>query len=110
MNTGSASQERLIHLDHEEKVAFIANARVHLCVGRWTAVRHQNVTVRIMSDEIAKRLHGDDGAGDWIIFGNHLLEKDLQGFQGTAAEIGKKYHVVSSASGVGHRSVRIRSL
>ena len=45
-----------------------------------TAVRHQNVTVGIMSDEVAKRLHGDDGAGDRIIFGNRLLEKDLHPF------------------------------
>jgi len=30
MSTDSASQERMIYLDHEEKVAFIANARFHL--------------------------------------------------------------------------------
>ena len=59
----------------------------HALVAVETAVRHQNVGVRIKSEEIAEGLHGDDGAGDGIIFGDRLLEKDLQGFPGTAAEI-----------------------
>ena len=70
----------------------------HALVAVETAVRHQNVTVGIMSDEVAKRLHGDDGAGDGIIFGNHLLEKDLQGFPGAAAEGGKKLPVIEEVS------------
>jgi hypothetical protein len=44
------------------------------------------LTTGIVSQEIAKRLNGDDGAGNGIIFGNRLLEKDLQGFPGTAAQ------------------------
>ena len=70
----------------------------HALVAVETAVRHQNVTVGIMSDEVAKRLHGGDGAGDGVIFGNHLLEKDLQGFPCAAAEIGKKLPVVEEIS------------
>ena len=63
-----------------------------------TAVRHKNVAMGIMSDEVAKRLHGDDGAGDGVIFGNRLLEKDLQGFPGVAAEIGEKLPVVQKVT------------
>ena len=57
-----------------------------------------------MSDEVAKRLHGDDGAGDGVIFGNRFLlvpfrvEKDLQGFPGAAAEIGEKLPVVQKVT------------
>lgn len=47
-----------------------------------------------MSDEVAKRLHGDDGAGERIIFGNRLLEKELQGFPGASAEFDKKLPVI----------------
>jgi hypothetical protein len=39
-----------------------------------TAVRHQNVTVGIMSDEVAKRLHGNDRAGD-VVFRDRLRTK-----------------------------------
>jgi len=35
-----------------------------------------------------------DGAGDGIIFGNRLPEKDLQGFPSVAAEIGKKLPIL----------------
>jgi len=55
-------------------------------------------SVRIESEEIAEGLDGDDGAGDGIIFGNRLLEKDLQEFPGAAAEIGKKLPVVEEIS------------
>jgi len=70
----------------------------HALVAVETAVRHQNVGVRIVSQEIAEGLHGDDGAGDGIIFGNRLPEKDLQGFPGTAAQIGKKLPVIEEVS------------
>jgi len=56
--------------------------------------------VRIVSQEVAKRLHGDDGAGHGIRghlaarCPHRLLEKDLQGFPGRAAEIGEKLPVV----------------
>ena len=70
----------------------------HALVAIETAVRHENMGVRIESEEIAEGLHGDDGAGDGIIFGNRLLEKDLQGFPGTAAEISKKLPVVEEVS------------
>lgn len=42
-----------------------------------TATRHQNVAVRIESEEIAEGLDSDDGTRDGIIFGNRLSEKDL---------------------------------
>jgi hypothetical protein len=45
------------------------------------------MTVRIMSDEVDKSLHGNDGARDRVIFRNHLLEKDLQGIPVAAVEI-----------------------
>ena len=39
-------------------------------------------------------LDTDDCAGDGIVFRNRMLEKNLQGFPGAAAEIGKKLPVV----------------
>ena len=66
----------------------------HALVAVETAVRHQNVGVRIKSEEIAEGLHGDDGAGDGVIFGNRILEKNLQGFPGRAAEIGQQPSIV----------------
>ncbi|MFH1629333.1 MAG: hypothetical protein ABIE47_11515 [Pseudomonadota bacterium] len=41
--------------------------------------------MRIVSQEIAERLHGDDGAGDGIVCRNRILEKNFQGFPGRAA-------------------------
>ena len=70
----------------------------HAFVAIETAISDEDVGVGIVSQEIAKRLHGDDGAGNGIIFGNRLLEKDLQGFPGTAAQIGKKLPVVQEIS------------
>jgi len=66
----------------------------HALVAVETAVRHENVGVRIESEEIAECLHGDDGAGDGIIFGNRLLEKDLQGFPGATAQIMQKLSII----------------
>jgi len=40
----------------------------HAIVAVETAIRHEDVGVRIESQEIAERLYGDDGAGDGIIF------------------------------------------
>ena len=54
--------------------------------------------MRVQSQEIAEGLDDDDGAGGRIIFGNRLLEKDLQEFPGAAAEIGKKLPVVEEIS------------
>jgi hypothetical protein len=56
------------------------------------------VGVSIESKEIAEGLNGDDGAGDGIIFGNRLLEKDLQGFPGATAQIGKKLPIIEIIS------------
>ena len=42
-----------------------------------TAVRQEDVVVRIESKEIAEGLHGDDSAGDGIVLRGRFLEKDL---------------------------------
>jgi hypothetical protein len=70
----------------------------HALVTVETAVRHQNVGVGIKSEEISKTLNSNDRAGDGIIFGNRLLEKDLQGFPGTAAEISKKLPIIEKVT------------
>ncbi len=62
------------------------------------SVRHEDVAVRIESQEIAKRLDSDDGARNGIILRNRLLEKDLQGFPGRAAEIGKKLSIIQEVA------------
>ncbi|MFH1147229.1 MAG: hypothetical protein V1736_05930 [Pseudomonadota bacterium] len=50
-----------------------------------TSVRHEDVAVGIESQEVAKRLDSDDRAWDGFLLRDRLLEKDLQGFPGTAA-------------------------
>jgi hypothetical protein len=44
-------------------------------------------------------LDTDDRSGDGIIFGNRMLEKNLQGFPGAAAEGGKELPVPVSSTG-----------
>ena len=70
----------------------------HASVAIKTAVRDEDVAVRMEAEEVPEGLHGDDGAGDGITFRNRLLKKDLQGFPGTAAEIGKKLPVVEEVT------------
>jgi hypothetical protein len=53
---------------------------------RETAIRHEDVAVRIESEKIAEGLDGDDGAGDGIVLWNGRLEKDFQGFPCTATK------------------------
>ena len=54
--------------------------------------------MRIISQEIAEGLDSDDGARDGIIFWNRILDKDLQGFSGAAAKIGKKLSIVEEVT------------
>ena len=70
----------------------------HAAIAIKTAVGHQDMGVGIESEKIAKRLHGDDGAGDGIVFRDRILEKNLQGFPGAAAEIGKKLPIVKKVT------------
>jgi hypothetical protein len=48
----------------------------------------------IEPQEIAKGLDGDDRAGDGIPLWNRLPKKELQGFPGAAAQIGKKVPII----------------
>jgi hypothetical protein len=59
-----------------------------------TAVRQKDMAVWIESEKIAEGLDSNDGAGDGNVFMNRILEKDLQGFPGRAAQIGKKLPVI----------------
>ena len=54
--------------------------------------------MRIESREVAKRLHGNDGAGDGIVFRSCILEENLQGFPDGAAEIGKKLPIIEKVT------------
>jgi hypothetical protein len=47
----------------------------HALVAIETAVRHEDVGVRIESEEIAEGLDGDDGVGDGLISRNSQLGK-----------------------------------
>ena len=58
------------------------------------SVRHQDMAVGIESEEIAKGLDGDDGAGDGIPLRHRLLKKELQGVPCAATQIGKKIPVI----------------
>jgi hypothetical protein len=44
--------------------------------------------------KIAKSLDSNDGAGDGVVFMNRILEKNLQGFPGAVAQIGKKLPII----------------
>ena len=48
----------------------------------------------IESQEVAKGLDGNDGAGDGIPLRHRLLKKELQEFPGAAAQSGKKIPVI----------------
>src|SRR4030042_1427567 len=63
-----------------------------------TAVGHQDVGGWMKSEKIAKRLDSNDGAGDGVVFMNRLLEKNLQGFPGAAAQIGKKLPIIQKVT------------
>jgi hypothetical protein len=52
------------------------------------------MAVGIEPQEIAKGLDGDDGAGDGIPLRDRRLKKDLQGFPGAAAQVGKKVAII----------------
>ena len=70
----------------------------HAAVTVKTAVRHQDVAVRIEAEEIAEGLDSDDGAGNGIIFRNCILEKSLQGFPCATAEIGQQLPIIQKVT------------
>ena len=59
-----------------------------------TAIGQKNVAVGIESEKIAKGLDGNDRAGDGCLFRHGLLDKNLRGFPGAAAETGKKFSII----------------
>ena len=75
-----------------------------------TAVRQEDVAVRIESEEVAEGLDSDDCAGDGIIFRNRLLEKNLQGFPGAAAEGGKEFSIIQKVATKNLRNTEYVSL
>ena len=75
-----------------------------------TSVRHQDMAVEIESEEVAKGLDGNDGAGDGILLRHSLLKKELQGFPGASTQIGKKIPVPRSGRGQAPRKYRRRIL
>jgi hypothetical protein len=52
------------------------------------------MAVGVESEEVAKGLDGDDGAGEGILLRHRLLKKELQGFPSAATQIGKKIPVI----------------
>jgi hypothetical protein len=52
------------------------------------------MAVGVESEEVAKGLDGDDGAGDGIPFWNRRPKKEFQGFPGASAQIGKQNPVI----------------
>jgi len=73
----------------------------HALVAIETAVRQKDMAVWIESEKIAEGLNGDHRAGDGNVFMNRILEKDLQGFPGRAAQIGKKLPVIEKITAAG---------
>ena len=52
----------------------------------------------IMSDEIAKRLHSNNGAGDGVVLRDRLLDENLQGVPGAAAQIGQEFSIIQEVT------------
>lgn len=63
-----------------------------------TAIRDENVAMGIEAEEVAKGLHGNDGAGDGLFSRDRLMKEDLQGFPGAADESGKELSIVEEVS------------
>jgi hypothetical protein len=63
-----------------------------------TAIGQEAVAVGIESEEVAEGLDGNDRAGDWFLFRYGLLDKNLQGFPGAAAETGKKLSIIQEVT------------
>ena len=69
-----------------------ASAAVEASVG------DEDVAVGIEAEEVTESLDCDNGAGDGIIFGNHILDEYLQGFPGAPAQIGQKLPVIQEVT------------
>ncbi len=52
------------------------------------------LSMGVKPEEITKRLDNDGRAGNWVLLGDHLVKKDLQGFPGPATQIEEKTAVV----------------
>jgi hypothetical protein len=102
LRESSSVQEHPEHLVPENGLQLFQLQRwsdaEHPAIAIETAVGHQDMAVGIESEKIAEGLDSDDGAGDGIVFMNRILEKDLQGFPGAAAEIGKKLSIVEEVT------------
>jgi len=70
----------------------------HVVVSVEASIGDENVAVGIESQEIAEGLDGDDGAGDGIFLRNRFLDKYLQGFPGTLAQISKKFSIIQKVA------------
>ena len=76
----------------------------HAAITIKTAVGHQDVAVGIESEKIAEGLDSDDGAGDGIKetpcckVSPRILDKNLQGFPGAAAEGGNKFSIIQKVA------------
>ena len=68
----------------------------------------RDMAVRVESEEVAKGLDGDDGAGEEILLRHRFLKKELQGFPGAATQIEKKIPVPRSGRGQASRKYRRR--
>ena len=99
----SLVQEHPEHLVPEEGLRFFQlqgrSDAEHAVVAVEAAIGHENVEVGIEPEKIAEGLDSVHGAGDGIIFRNRILDKNLQGFPGATAEIGKKLPVPRSGRG-----------
>ena len=74
------------------------------------SVRHQDMAVGTESEEVAKGLDGDGGAGDGIRLRHRLLKKELQGFPGAATQIGKKIPVIKKISAQDLRDAKVSAV
>jgi hypothetical protein len=63
-----------------------------------TAIRTQNVKVRVESQEIPKALDGNDGAGDRHLLWDDGLEKHFQRLPCTSTQFGKESSVIEEVS------------
>ena len=98
----SLGKEHLEYLVPEDGLQLFQSQRrrntEHALFAIEAAIRDEDVAMRIESKKIAEGLYGDDGSGDRIILWNRFLEKDLQGFPGATAEVGKELSIVKKVA------------
>jgi len=99
LSLGEQHLERFVPVDGLQLFQFKRRSNAeHAPAAVEAAVGDEDVAVRIEAEEVTESLDCIDGAGDGIGFGNHILDKYLQGFPSASAQIGQQLSVIEKVS------------